>query len=85
MRRDLLKTASFAAVHFAVAFTVAYALTGSVAIAAGLGLLEPLANTVAYFLHERLWARIDQRSPRATGRGHAAHRCAPLTWRPSQT
>ena len=85
MRHDLLKTASFATVHFAVAFTVAYALTGSVGIAAGLGLLEPLANTVAFFVHERLWARLDKRFT-ATQRSRPGHDCRmPLAWRPSQT
>ena len=59
IRRDLLKTLSFAALHFGVAFTVAYALTGSVAIAAGIGLVEPLANTVAFYFHERAWRTLD--------------------------
>jgi len=59
MTRDLLKTASFATLHFTVAFGVAYALTGSVAVATGIGLIEPLANTVAFFFHERLWRRLD--------------------------
>jgi uncharacterized membrane protein len=59
IRRDVLKTLSFAALHFGVAFTVAYALTGSVAIAAGIGLIEPLANTVAFYFHERAWRRLD--------------------------
>ena len=58
MTRDLIKTASFATLHFTVAFGVAYALTGSVAVATGIGLIEPLANTVAFFFHERLWRRI---------------------------
>ena len=56
-RRELAKTASFAALHFSVAFTVAWLLTGSVTIATGIGLIEPLANTVAFFFHERAWAR----------------------------
>ena len=59
MTRDLLKTASFAALHFTVAFGVAYALTGSVAVATGIGLVEPLVNTFAFFFHERVWRRID--------------------------
>ncbi|MCU0976803.1 MAG: DUF2061 domain-containing protein [Steroidobacteraceae bacterium] len=59
MNRDLLKTLSFAALHFGVAFTVAYALTGSVAVATGIGLVEQLANTVAFYLHERLWRRAE--------------------------
>jgi uncharacterized membrane protein len=54
---SLAKTATFAIVHFAVAFGIAYLLTGSVAIAGALALLEPLANTVAYLVHERAWAR----------------------------
>lgn len=53
--RDIAKTASFAALHFAVAFSVTFALTGSVAIATGVGLIEPLANTVAFYFHERAW------------------------------
>jgi uncharacterized membrane protein len=57
--RDLMKTASFAALHFTVAFGVAYALTGSVAIATGIGLVEPIVNTVAFFFHEQAWKRID--------------------------
>ena len=59
LKRDLLKTASFAVLHFAVAFGVAYALTGSLAIATGIGLIEPLANTVAFYLHEHAWRRVD--------------------------
>ncbi len=58
MCHDLMKTASFAVLHFAVAFCVAYALTGSLTIAGGIGLLEPIANTVAFLLHERTWRRL---------------------------
>ncbi len=59
MKRDLLKTSSFAALHFGVAFTVAFALTGSVAVATGIGLIEPLVNTVAFYFHEKAWRRMD--------------------------
>jgi uncharacterized membrane protein len=61
LSHSLAKTATFAVVHFAVAFAVAYLLTGSVPIAGALALLEPLANTVAYLLHERAWARFSLR------------------------
>lgn len=54
---SLVKTGTFAVVHFTVAFTVAYLLTGSFGIAGAIALIEPLANTVAYLLHERAWAR----------------------------
>lgn len=54
--RDVAKTLSFALLHFAVAFSVTFALTGSVTIATGVGLIEPLANSVAFYFHERLWS-----------------------------
>lgn len=57
LKLSLAKTGTFAIVHVGVAFSIAYLLTGSVAIAGALALLEPLANTVAYLLHERAWAR----------------------------
>jgi uncharacterized membrane protein len=71
-KRDLIKTLSFALLHFGVAFSVAYALTGSVTIATGIGLLEPLANTVAFYFHERAWRRLDGRE---TSRGRAPVPC----------
>jgi uncharacterized membrane protein len=52
------KTVSFAAVHFTVAFSIAYLLTGSIGIASALAVVEPLANTVAYYFHEKLWQRV---------------------------
>jgi len=61
LSHSLAKTGTFAIVHFTVAFSIAYLLTGSVAIAGALALLEPLANTVAHLLHERAWARFTPR------------------------
>ena len=62
---SLAKTLSFAAVHFAVAFTVGWLLTGSVLVGSVLALVEPLCNTVAYHFHEKLWARRSARAPAA--------------------
>jgi uncharacterized membrane protein len=63
---SLAKTATFAVVHFSVAFGIAYLLTGSAAIAGAIALIEPLANTVAYFLHERAWSRFGRAVPLPT-------------------
>lgn len=57
----MLKTLSFAAVHFTVAFTIGYLLTGSVLVGGALALIEPACNTVAYYFHEKAWARIAAR------------------------
>lgn len=56
------KTLSFAAVHFTVAFSVGYALTGSMAVGGAIALVEPACNTVAYFFHEKLWQRLARQS-----------------------
>ena len=54
----MTKTASFAVVHFTVAFGVGYAMTGSVLVGGAIALVEPAVNTVAYFIHEKVWERI---------------------------
>ncbi|MEX1669584.1 DUF2061 domain-containing protein [Zhongshania guokunii] len=58
------KTISFAMMHFSVAFSVAYLLTGSAVIGGMLALVEPAVNTVVFYFHEKAWARIES-SPRA--------------------
>jgi uncharacterized membrane protein len=60
----MTKTASFAVVHFTVAFTVGYALSGSVLVGGAIALVEPAVNTVAYFIHEKVWERIRSRTAR---------------------
>lgn len=64
----MTKTASFAIVHFSVAFAVGYALTGSVLVGGAIALVEPAVNTVAYFIHEKVWERIRNRAPRHDAR-----------------
>jgi uncharacterized membrane protein len=64
---SIAKTLSFAAVHFTVAFTVGYLLTGSVVVGSVLALVEPACNTVAYHFHEKLWARRTSRGRAPAG------------------
>ncbi len=67
----MAKTLSFAAVHFSVAFTVGYAMTGSVAVGGAIAVVEPLCNTVAYFFHEKIWQKIERGEPIAFRFFHA--------------
>lgn len=53
----LKKTGSYYLTHIAVAATVAYAVTGSIAASLTLSLLEPTVQAVVYFIHERVWQR----------------------------
>lgn len=55
--RDLLKTATFAVMHFSVAFLVTWALTGDILIGSLVALVEPAINTVAFYFHEKVWKR----------------------------
>lgn len=61
MSRDLKKTLSFGATHVTVAFGVGYAMTGSVWVGGALALVEPMVNTVAFHLHEKVWRRLERR------------------------
>lgn len=55
------KTVTFAIVHFTVAFTVAWMITGSWVVGGALALVEPAINTVAYFFHEKAWQKVEAR------------------------
>ncbi|WP_417605330.1 DUF2061 domain-containing protein [Oceanimonas baumannii] len=54
------KTLTFALVHFTVAFSVAWLLSGSLLVGGLIALVEPLINTVAYFFHEKAWQHLDK-------------------------
>jgi uncharacterized membrane protein len=64
MSLDLVKTATYLSIHLTVGFTVAYVMTGSVALAGGIALVEPVINAVAFFFHEKAWKKIQARPPR---------------------
>lgn len=49
------KTLSFAAIHFAVAFILAYVLTGDILLGSLIAMIEPMVNTVAFYFHEKAW------------------------------
>ena len=61
MSLDLVKTLTFAMLHFSVGFGVTYLLTGSVAISTGVALVEPAVNTVVFFFHEKAWRSLGAR------------------------
>jgi uncharacterized membrane protein len=53
--KTMAKTATFAVLHFTVAFSVGYALTGDIVIGGAVALIEPAVNTVAFYFHEKAW------------------------------
>lgn len=67
----MAKTVTFAVMHFTVAFSVAYLLTGDLVIGGTVALVEPAVNTVAFYFHERAWsayARIQRSLPTGMAR-----------------
>lgn len=62
----MAKTLSFAALHFTVAFSVAYALTGSFLIGGTMALLEPAINTLVFYFHEKAWQKHSKNQEKPT-------------------
>ena len=52
---DLSKTVTYLVIHLSIGFSVAYLFTGSIAVAGGIALVEPMVNAVAFFFHEKFW------------------------------
>jgi len=50
------KPLTYSLMHLSVAITVAYALTQDWRIAVGVGVIEPMVQTVAYMAHEKVWS-----------------------------
>lgn len=72
----MAKSAAFGVVHLGISFGIGWALTGSVAIAGAITLVEPLANTVAHYFFDRWWAR---RAANKGGLGPTAAVLAPTS------
>lgn len=59
----MAKSATFGVMHLGIAFGISFALTGDIAIAGAITVLEPMANTVAHYFFDRWWARRHAASP----------------------
>ena len=56
----MCKTITFTLMHFCIAFSVGYALTGSLTVGGLLAVVEPLCNSVGFYFHEKLWSHLQQ-------------------------
>ena len=57
----MIKTVTFTLMHFCIAFSVTYGLTGSAAAGGLVAAIEPLCNSVGFYFHEKIWQRLDKR------------------------
>ena len=56
-QKTLKKNLSYYIMHITVAMLVGYFVTGSLAMAIALSLIEPTVQAVAFFFHEKFWER----------------------------
>ena len=59
-QRMFKKTLSYYIMHITVAMLVGYYVTGNIAMAITLSLLEPTVQAVAFFFHEKAWEKKDK-------------------------
>lgn len=54
---DIAKTMTYSVMHMVIAFLVAYAISLDWRVAISISLIEPAVQTVAYYFHEKIWAK----------------------------
>ena len=72
----MLKTLTFAALHFTTAFSVTYVLTGSIGVSGTVALVEPLINTVVFYFHEKAWNLYEKNKTIKQTQPFQLHRCS---------
>ncbi|WP_454734979.1 DUF2061 domain-containing protein [Cupriavidus necator] len=72
----MAKTLTFGIMHLGIAFSVTYALTGSLAISGAITFIEPAVNTVAHYFFDRYWEKRARRQAAAPRDGAANPRAS---------
>ena len=57
-RRSLTKTISWRITGSSATFLISYLILGNIAVAGSIALVQITANTILYFVHERIWDRV---------------------------
>ena len=57
-RRSLVKTVSWRLTGTGATFAISYLVLGNSAVAGTIAVIQLIANTVLYFVHERIWNTI---------------------------
>jgi uncharacterized membrane protein len=57
--RSIAKAITYRAGGTVVTFAVAWVITGDLSLSAGIGLLDTMVKLGAFYVHERVWNRLD--------------------------
>jgi uncharacterized membrane protein len=57
-KRSVVKTITWRVTGSGATFLIAFFMTGNLAIAGTIGIVQMFSNTLLYYLHERIWNRI---------------------------
>ena len=57
--RSIAKTVSWRLTGSFSTFIISYLILGSFSIAGSIAIIQIIANTLLYYLHERVWNKID--------------------------
>jgi len=58
LRRSAVKAITYRILIMCLDFITIYLFTGAIRVALGFMVVSNIYTTIAYFLHERLWARV---------------------------
>jgi len=58
LKRSIAKTASWRVVGTLATVIISYIITGTLALAFSIGIVELVSKLVLYFFHERVWNKI---------------------------
>jgi uncharacterized membrane protein len=56
--RSLIKTISWRITGSLSTFVISFLITGNFVIAGSIAIIQVTANTILYYLHERLWNKV---------------------------
>lgn len=57
-KRSLVKTITWRITGSGATFAISYAISGNFTIAGSIASIQLVANTVLYFIHERVWDKV---------------------------
>mgnify|MGYP003349998744 CR=1 FL=1 len=57
-RRSLVKTVSWRITGSTATFLISYVISGDFNVAGTIALIQLTANTILYYIHERIWNKI---------------------------